>query len=269
MCKVLYDQSQAPLELSIFSQFDDTDREPPVTEKTLSNLRRLFIHLKKIDPLPSLVPYVSTGGASLRSAVTQQPNRYWASSGQQQRCAYIVTGQGPRPRRVVRKWYTIQMMERGNGMHLMVHCKEEPWWISKLIAAIDECTLLHVSSIRSSVLALSAASVSTICRHLYRKKVTRVGDYVSIWEWLIGRHEVGASIVKTQLVRQPRYFASPERSPLSRGTSDLVGFRHYAFSATSQSQGKSGIERGNQTFDQACQNSVSFDVSLSRVRYCC
>lgn len=118
MCKVLYDQSQAPLELSIFSQFDDTDREPPVTEKTLSNLRRLFIHLKKIDPLPSLAPHVSTGGASSRSAVTQQPNRYWAWSGQQQRWAYIVTGQGPRPES---EW------PQASGTQMVYHTDDGTW----------------------------------------------------------------------------------------------------------------------------------------------
>lgn len=51
--KLLYDKNGGGLEREMLTSFDDTDREPPVLETTIANLRRLVAHLYKVDPFPT------------------------------------------------------------------------------------------------------------------------------------------------------------------------------------------------------------------------
>jgi len=50
ICKLLYDREGGPLRIEMFKQFDDTEREPPIEMRTLSQLRKVVAHLKGVDP---------------------------------------------------------------------------------------------------------------------------------------------------------------------------------------------------------------------------
>lgn len=102
ICKLLYDKNGGPLDLSIFEQFDDTEREPPVSERTLANLTRLVMDREGVDPfqnqrLRALITAAEASSCISMGVFAQTPNRYWAYSRQQQRWAFIFDDQGPRP----------------------------------------------------------------------------------------------------------------------------------------------------------------------------
>jgi hypothetical protein len=51
--KVLYDRNGGTLQRDILTSFDDTEREPPVSDATIESLRRLIAHFYHVDVFPA------------------------------------------------------------------------------------------------------------------------------------------------------------------------------------------------------------------------